>query len=412
MSRARARRRAARALAASSSSGGASLPRRAGERDLRPQSFDAAHVGARRAGPVSAVASSCVAASGAAGVELRLRGGERARPAPSRVGRELGRPLQERGRRGQRRRGSGPGRPNARARPPLPRPAPSRPGRDATLGVRGRSRDRSPPRAPGVPSRRSAAVADRYDGRAHQRMAEAHLRVELDQPRRLGRRRRIRSDPELLGRAPQQRRVAGRLGRGGQSKRCVSAGSGCSRRRKFCSMRLASGRASGRPNPPASSAGGQSPRQLQQRERVPPRLGDDPVAHPLVEPPRNDRVQQRAGIARRADPVPRAPADPPSASSSVGSRTREDHRNRLREQRAARRTRVPARTRGRATAHRRPRRASGCSLRHLGQQAEHGETDEETIRRLRRQRGRTRCSTRRAADPGRRSRSLSTGAHS
>ena len=38
------------------------------------------------------------------------------------------------------------------------------------------------------------------------------------------------------------------------SSRCVSTGSDPIRRRKLCSMRLASGRASGRPNPPASSA--------------------------------------------------------------------------------------------------------------------------------------------------------------
>ena len=47
---------------------------------------------------------------------------------------------------------------------------------------------------------------------AHQRMTEPHPRTQLDQPGGLGRRCGIPSDPELLGRAPQQGHVADRLG--------------------------------------------------------------------------------------------------------------------------------------------------------------------------------------------------------
>ena len=42
---------------------------------------------------------------------------------------------------------------------------------------------------------------------------------------------------------------------------------------------------------------GQAPRQLDQRQRVAPRLGQDPVADPLVQGERHRRVQQRTGVA-------------------------------------------------------------------------------------------------------------------
>src|SRR4029078_12187350 len=41
----------------------------------------------------------------------------------------------------------------------------------------------------------------------------------------------------------------------------------------------------------------QAARQLQQRKRVPPRLGDDPVAHTVVQRPTDHRAQQRTRIA-------------------------------------------------------------------------------------------------------------------
>ena len=42
----------------------------------------------------------------------------------------------------------------------------------------------------------------------------------------------------------------------------------------------------------------QPARQLQQRERIARRLGEDPVTHALVERPGNRGVQQRARVAR------------------------------------------------------------------------------------------------------------------
>ncbi len=52
------------------------------------------------------------------------------------------------------------------------------------------------------------------DRRAHQRVPEPHTEVELQQPGGLRGRSRLAGDPQLRGRAPQQRRIPGRFGRG------------------------------------------------------------------------------------------------------------------------------------------------------------------------------------------------------
>jgi len=50
-------------------------------------------------------------------------------------------------------------------------------------------------------------------------VVEAHAGADLDQPGRLGRRRRAGSDAELLGCAPEHGHVTDRLGRRGQQQR-------------------------------------------------------------------------------------------------------------------------------------------------------------------------------------------------
>ena len=114
------RLRAARA--ASSSSGGASLPRRAANAICGAQPSSRARWSSS-SGPISAMASSSCAASGAAAVELGLRGGQRAR---RRAGPDPGsaRPPAAGTRLPPRRpRGPAPGRPSAPARRPPPRRA-------------------------------------------------------------------------------------------------------------------------------------------------------------------------------------------------------------------------------------------------------------------------------------------------
>ena len=104
---------------------------------------------------------------------------------------------------------------------------------------------------------------------------------------------------------------------------CVSAGSDWICRRKLCSIWLASGRASGRPKPPASSAARQSPGQLKQGQRVAAGLGDDPVPDPLVESARGSR--SRAGRGRRCRSEPdlqlRQPCQTPARGRVRAPRT-------------------------------------------------------------------------------------------
>ena len=122
----------------------------------------------------------------------------------------------------------------------------------------------------------------------------------------------------------------------------------------------------------------QPARQLQQRERIPARLGDDPLEDPLVEPSRQAGLQQRPRIAMAQGPDVqlRQPAE-------RGARLarREHDRDPLRQQapgnereRACRRTIEPVRVVDEAQE--RP------LLGGLRQQAEHREPHEERIRRL------------------------------
>ena len=127
-------------------------------------------------------------------------------------------------------------------------------------------------------------------------MTEADLGADLEQVRLDRRRRGLRIDPEPLGRAPHEQRLAHRIGRGelqqppGVGRERVepppeavldAAGQPDRRREREAARQL------GRAHPA---------RQLQQGERVAARLGDDPVAHALVDPARDDRLEQRARV--------------------------------------------------------------------------------------------------------------------
>ena len=135
--------------------------------------------------------------------------------------------------------------------------------------------------------------------------------------------------------------------------------------------------AAGRPKPPASCVGVRPSRQLEQRQRVAARLGDDPVADPPVQREAHRRVEQRAGVA--VDAAPRTSSSGRCRSSSPGSRAANTSAHRLGQQ--------PARDE-----RERQRRGPIEPLRvvddaqqrtllgHLGQQAEHGQADQEAIR--------------------------------
>ena len=211
------------------------------------------------------------------------------RPAPARPaapGRASARPRAAGTRpRRRARRGPAPGRPSARARTRPPRRARRRRRRDARRGGPGRPRRRSPP-----PARRcdGAALLRRrrpVDRRAHQRVAEGHPLADRQQPVGLVRRRGARCRAARAARHRSSGSPTGSAAATSSSSR-ASSGSASSRRRKLSSIRPGSASASSSPKPARQLRRGQPARQLEQRQRVAARLGDDPVADPLVEPGR------------------------------------------------------------------------------------------------------------------------------
>ena len=323
---------------------------------------------------------------GRAGLELRLRGGQRARAAPVRGSgvssaarsrnaaaaasaaarlRPVGRALELGGHLlvG----------PDARLRA-VPRAAI---GIDLRIGRLGQR----PMHAPPVLGR-----CRPVDRRAHERMAEPHPGAELEQPRRLGR------QPPRPAAMPEQRRPRATAASGRRPARPprraaaagVSAGSGSTRRRKLSSIRLGSGSVAGSPKPPASSRRRQPARQLQQRQRVAARLGDDPVAHALVQrpaaPPTPSSVA-RVAVRQAFEPQLRQPGQ---RVELAGLAHGEHQRDRLRQQAPRHEGEHLHRRLGPATARRRSGRAAAAVLGRVGQQAQDREPDEEAIGRERR----------------------------
>ena len=295
-SRGPSRRRAARGAGPHRAAAAARRCRACGRTRSARAAAPAARAGARRAGrarrsPAARAPRPTPPASNfaCAAASARL-------PARRRVGGQLGRPLQERRGRRRARRGPAPGRPSAPARRPPPRRARPPRARDARRDDRDRRPDRSPRPAPDAPPGGRGSGRRPVDRRADERMPEPHPDPELDQPGLLGRPARVASDPELLGRAPQQAHVADRLGRRHQQQAL-----GLARKRPDPlqeGLLDAAGQRPrvGKPEPARELRRRQPTRQLQQRERVAARLGDDPVAHALVQPPRHRRRQQRAGV--------------------------------------------------------------------------------------------------------------------
>jgi hypothetical protein len=116
-----------------------------------------------------------------------------------------------------------------------------------------------------------------------------------------------------IGRAPQQGHVAGRFGRGGQQQPLCLA-----RKRPELPVKAGLDAAGqrpgvGKPETARQLRRGQPAWQLQQRQRVAARLGDDPVAHLRVQPLADRRGQQRARVDI-AESSPRYPPDPLDSS--------------------------------------------------------------------------------------------------
>ena len=327
-------------------------------------------------GPASAVASSPSAASNVAGLEARLRRGQSAIGPPRRVLRQRDRALQERRRGGE---------PAARLRPAgralelhgdlLVR---SRRGRSqmprttVRVGLSiGRLRQRQMDR-PAILHRRRPVHR-----RAHQRMPERHPLADRQQPVRLRGLRGRRPDPEPLGRAPQQQRIADRLRRRDQQQTPRVL-----RERLESSDEALLDPSSQRLRAQQTEAARQlrrrqPPRQLEQRQRIPARLGDDPVPDPLIQLEPHCRARATRGRRRCA---PRRTSSSGTCRSSLARLARGEH--------------DPDRLRQQATGDEGQRQRRGLIqplrvvddtqqrtlLGHLREQAQHRQPDEEPIR--------------------------------
>ena len=127
-------------------------------------------------------------------------------------------------------------------------------------------------------------------------MREAHASVQLDQTGRLGRLPGLAADTETVGGAPQQAQVAQRLGRRRQEQelRLARKRLGALEEGVLDAARQRS--PVGEPEPARHLCRRQPARQLDQCERVAGGLAEDPGLHPLVERPRDGRVQKQPGL--------------------------------------------------------------------------------------------------------------------
>jgi hypothetical protein len=139
-------------------------------------------------------------------------------------------------------------------------------------------------------------LAGLVHGRAHQRMTKPHPGADLQQPGGLRGLGRLRIDPQVVGRAPQQRHFAGRLGSRDQQQQ-LRLGWQAARVAPEAVLDAARDAQRVRQFEPARQlcrlpAAGE----LQQRQGVAACFGDDPLTHPFIERRRDRGSQQRFGI--------------------------------------------------------------------------------------------------------------------
>ena len=375
-------------------------PAPAGEHDLRAQPLQPRALelverpelggGRESSDAAAASATSSFACAASSARSTRTRG----------VGRQLGRALQERGGRRQ----------PAAALRAVGRARHLR--RHRLVGRRGRVR--AMPRAPvGIELRvgrlgeRPVHVAAVAAGRAARYTAERTSgcekrtrSTELDQPGGLGR------PPGVArrSRAARRRATAGSTSPSGSaaavsSSSCVSRGSAWTRCEEGLLDAARQRSRVGEPEPAGELGRRQPARQLEQRERVAARLGEDPVAHALVHAARARRTSSNERASSAASPSTRSSGKPASSSARRRTRAPRTPSRRARPAGGGRRTRAPAPTRDRATARRRrgTRAAAPRPLRPAGSgpPARRG-SDPAAVRAA----GRTPCSAHRAAGAG------------
>ena len=214
--------------------------------------------------------------------------------------------------------------------------------------------------------------------RPHQRMPEPHPQAHLEQPGSLGRCRGASPDPEPLGCTPEQSRIADRFGSRRQQQPLA-----LSRQRPYPAEKalLDTTRQWPRVREPEASrhlGRRQPPGELQQRQRVAARLRDDPVPHRLVQAATEHRGQQ-VSCVDIAEPFQHQFRQIHQDRFGARLANREHERDRLGHQATGNK---------RQSLQRSPieplriveEADQRLSLSDLGQQAEGGQTDHETIR--------------------------------
>ena len=207
-------------------------------------------------------------------------------------------------------------------------------------------------------------------------MTKGHPRTDREHP--VGIRGRLDPDPEPLGRAPHQQRVADRLRRRHQQKPLGLRRQPHEPPPEAVLDPPRQPRRVRQTEPARQLSRRQPPGQLQQRQRITARLRDEPLPHPLIQRNPQRRAQQRARITitQTLDQQPR------KSGELVARVTRhEDHRDRLRQQpprheheRLRRGLIKPLRVINHT--HKRP------LLGHLREQAQHRQPHQKPIRRV------------------------------
>ena len=146
---------------------------------------------------------------------------------------------------------------------------------------------------------------------------------------------------------------------------------------KLSSIRPESACVVHQPKPDRQLTRRQPPRQLEQRQRIPPRLGDDPLPHPVIQHEPHRRAQQRPRVAVAQTPHlqlgDRAELSPGSRAANTIPTRSANRRRATNAKRQRRRLIQPLRV----IDHTQQR----TLLRHLRQQTQHPQPNEEPIRR-------------------------------
>ena len=139
-------------------------------------------------------------------------------------------------------------------------------------------------------------------GRAHQRVQKGHPLADREQPLGLVRRRRL--DAEPIRRAPHEDGIVGRLRRHQQQQQPGVLGQRVELPQEALLDPPRQRLGLQQPEPAGQLRRGQPARQLEDRQRVAVRLGDEPVAAPVVEPGGDDGREQGARV-RVGEPAER-----------------------------------------------------------------------------------------------------------